>query len=474
MYSLCLDCGATNVRAMVVDERGVIVGKASQPNATLPGEENPDFHIWDSERIFRQLSECAAQALRDLPVEQVRAVTVTTFGVDGALVDAEGRQLYPVISWKCPRTAEVMKHIGNYLPQKELNRISGVGAFAFNTIYKLVWLKENRPDLLEKAHAWLFISNILAHRLTGIMATDRTMAGTSQLTDLETGDFSPFILDHLGLSRSLFPPTVDAGGTIGLVTPEAAAAMGIPGLAGVPVISAGHDTQFAIFGSGADRDQPVLSSGTWEILMVRSAQARLTPEDYADGATAEFDAEPGLLNPGLQWVGSGIIEWVKSTCFRGETYDIMDAEAEAIPPGCDGVTMVPDFLASGDRKGSINGLVLGRTRAHIYRAAMEALTWRLKSRLARLESVGGFKSGSLILVGGGSRNKVWTQMRADILQIPVKVSEVSESTVLGASMFAFAGAGVYPAPEQARDAFGITYRTYLPGPQQAAYEKLNP
>lgn len=79
---------------------------------------------------------------------------------------------------------------------------------------------------------------------------------------------------------------------------------------------------------------------------------------------------------------------MKAACFRGESYDTMDAEAAAIPPGCDGVTMVPDFLASGDRKGSIGGLVLGRTRGHIYRAAMEALTWRLKSRLRRLESVG--------------------------------------------------------------------------------------
>ena len=129
----------------------------------------------------------------------------------------------------------------------------------------------------------------------------------------------------------------------------------------------------------------------------------------------------------------------------------MDAEAAAVPPGCDGVTMVPGlpgFRKTG--KGSINGLVLGRTRGHIYRAAMEALTWRLKSRLRRLESVGGFKSEFLILVGGGARNRVWTQMRADILRIPVKVSEVSESTVLGASMFAFAGAGVYSTPEQAR------------------------
>ncbi|MFR6354030.1 FGGY family carbohydrate kinase, partial [Akkermansia sp.] len=85
MYSLCLDCGATNVRAMVVDEKGVIAGKASQPNATLPGEENPEFHVWDADRIFNQLSECAVQALQGLPAEQVKVVTITTFGVDGAL-----------------------------------------------------------------------------------------------------------------------------------------------------------------------------------------------------------------------------------------------------------------------------------------------------------------------------------------------------------------------------------------------------
>ena len=125
MYSLCLDCGATNVRAMVVDEKGVIAGKASQPNATLPGEENPEFHVWDADRIFNQLSECAVQALQGLPAEQVKVVTITTFGVDGALTDAESNLLYPVISWKCPRTAEVMKHIGKYISQEELNRISG-------------------------------------------------------------------------------------------------------------------------------------------------------------------------------------------------------------------------------------------------------------------------------------------------------------------------------------------------------------
>ncbi len=461
MPVLCLDCGATNVRAIIVGDDGALLAKASQPNATVPGEESPDYHVWDDARILDQLAACSREIVKSVDPATIRAVTITTFGVDGALVDENGKTLYPVISWKCPRTAEIAKKLSRYIPQGRLNKLSGVGNFAFNTINKLVWLKENRPELVEKAHAWLFISNLLAYRLTGVMKTDRTMAGTSQLTNIKTGEFSPIILGALDLDTSLFPPMVDAGSPIGPLTAEGASLLGLPD-AGIPVISTGHDTQFAVFGSGAEKNQPVLSSGTWEILMVRSEQADLGPEDYEAGATAELDANPNLRNPGLQWIASGIIEWVKDTCYRGESYDTMDAEAAAIPPGCDGVRLTPDFLPTDPVPGSIKGLVLGRTRGHIYRAAMEALTHRLKGQLARLETIGAFQAQNLLLVGGGARNKIWTQMRADILGLPILVSKVSESTVLGAAMFALAGAGVYTTPEAARQAFHIGYDTYEP------------
>lgn len=468
---LALDCGATSVRAMVVDSQGKIIGRSRQSNNTRPGTEKPDFHVWDADRILEQLCECSREVLKEFDVTRIQSVTVTTFGVDGALIDKEGKLLYPVISWKCPRTAAIMENIGKYMTQAELNRISGIGEFAFNTLYKLVWLKENRPELFDQAQAWLFISSLFNYRLTGVMTTDRTMAGTSQLTDLNTGDFSPEILQAAGLSRELFPRLVAAGDVVGGITEEASQMLGLNGHCPV-VVSAGHDTQFAIFGSGAEENQPVLSSGTWEILMVRTPRANLAPEDYADGATVEYDACNNLVNPGLQWLGSGIIEWVKSLLYPTDSYDVMDAEAAEVSPGCDGVSVTPDFLPSSLTGGSINGLVLGRTRAHIYRAAMEGLSKRLKSRLGRLESISGFKSKSLILVGGGSRNRVWNQMRANILNIPVTVTHEAEITVLGAAMFAFAGAGVYSSPEEARRAFGLSYETFSPDGQQAVYSQL--
>lgn len=117
---------------------------------------------------MQRFADCCRQIHDQLASCTVRGITVTTFGVDGALVDEQGALLYPIISWKCPRTAAVMEKISQYMPARQLQRIAGVGAFAFNTLYKLVWLKENHPQLLAQAHAWLFISSLINHRLTGV------------------------------------------------------------------------------------------------------------------------------------------------------------------------------------------------------------------------------------------------------------------------------------------------------------------
>ncbi|MGF1105830.1 FGGY family carbohydrate kinase, partial [Klebsiella pneumoniae] len=180
---LVLDCGATNVRAMAVDRQGNIIARAATANASDIAAEKSDWHQWSLEAIMQRFADCCRQIHDQLASCTVRGITVTTFGVDGALVDEQGALLYPIISWKCPRTAAVMEKISQYMPARQLQRIAGVGAFAFNTLYKLVWLKENHPQLLAQAHAWLFISSLINHRLTGEFTTDLTMAGTSQMLD---------------------------------------------------------------------------------------------------------------------------------------------------------------------------------------------------------------------------------------------------------------------------------------------------
>ncbi|HFI6398329.1 TPA: L-fuculokinase [Escherichia coli] len=381
----------------------------------------------------------------------------------------KGNLLYPIISWKCPRTAAVMDNIERLISAQRLQAISGVGAFSFNTLYKLVWLKENHPQLLERAHAWLFISSLINHRLTGEFTTDITMAGTSQMLDIQQRDFSPQILQATGIPRRLFPRLVEAGEQIGTLQNSAAAMLGLP--VGIPVISAGHDTQFALFGAGADQNEPVLSSGTWEILMVRSAQVDTSLLSQYAGSTCELDSQAGLYNPGMQWLASGVLEWVRKLFWTAETpWQMLIEEARLIAPGADGVKMQCDLLSC--QNAGWQGVTLNTTRGHFYRAALEGLTAQLQRNLQMLEKIGHFKASELLLVGGGSRNTLWNQIKANMLDIPVKVLDDAETTVAGAALFGWYGVGEFNSPEEARAQIHYQYRYFYPQTEPEFIEEV--
>ena len=195
------------------------------------------------------------------------------------------------------------------------------------------------------------------------------------------------------------------------------------------MVSAGHDTQFAVYGSGVEDGQPVLSSGTWEILMARTPEVRgLTSSLFEHGFTCEWDSHKGFYNPGIQWLASGVLEWISKQFYNGlegdEKYRVMIEEAQNIGSDSQGITVNPAFLSDyhGQAAGAIHGLTLNTERGAIYRATLEALALKLKESLNQLEQIGGFKSTELILVGGGSKNHLWNQIKADTLQLPIKGS----------------------------------------------------
>jgi L-fuculokinase len=463
---LVLDCGATNVRAIVVSPEGRILGVRSVPNATSPDPGFSGGRIWDHDRIWRDFSDCSRTVLAEIGAGRIGAVTVTSFGVDGTLVDRAGRPLHPVIAWQCERTASVVEAVAERLPR--LYERCGVQAYPFNTIYKLAWLLRHRPKAVGRAQAWLFISNLFQHRMTGVLASDATMAGTSMLTDLGTRTFSPATLGALGIDPNLFPRQVEAGTVVGELRPATAAELGLaPGL---PVVSAGHDTQFALYGSGAKENEPVLSSGTWEILMARTRGMAKLESLQPQGVTVEFDAEPGLCDPGVMWIASGLVEWLRRLAFGdlvGDTaYEAMIAEGAAAGPGSGGLRFSGDAMAS---QGTFSGLALGTTRGQMARAIFEHLAQRTRAALALLEGAGGFRAESIRCVGGGSKNRLWNQIRADVLGRPVRVVDRTETTALGAACFAMPALGLYRDARSARAAAGISSLSLEPGPQAAYY-----
>jgi len=459
---IVFDCGATNVRVIAINIKGEILASESFPNHTVPDPMYPEYRIWDVNRIWERMCRASQKVVSKINPKQIAGVTVTTFGVDGTLFDKSGKMLYPVISWQCERTNDIMNNIERYLPLTDLYNESGVLPFSFNTINKLIWFAGNKPDIVSKSSHFLFISSIFSFFLTGEMVNDTTMAGTSMLTSLKSRNFSEEILGKIGFPREKLGTPVEPGTITGRVTLKSSEETAIP--EGIPVVATGHDTQFAIFGSGAGINQPVLSSGTWEILMVRSDRYRSGKEQLDLGITTELDSRPNLYNIGNQWIASGVLEWARRNFYSEITenvYETMVAGAEKIPQGCNGVKVNPKFYEElkGKPSGQILGLTMETTRDEIFRAILEALSLRLAEGKRALENAGGFKSESILCVGGGSKNRLWNQLRADYTGVPLKIIDQKETTVLGASLFVQAACGNTGSPEEARS--GIDYKTEI-------------
>ncbi|MFA6830925.1 MAG: L-fuculokinase [Bacteroidaceae bacterium] len=471
--AIVFDCGATNVRVVAISNHGEILASKSLPNET---DEDPNLvggRIWDLDKLWNKLALASKEVMSKIDTKQIVGVTFTTFGVDGTFVDNKGNLLYPVVSWQCNRTESIVKRINKYISTERLYQLSGVFPYAFNTIYKMVWFKENHPELFKDAYRFLFIPSLLMNRLSDTLKNDATMMGTSMMSDLKKRQFSDEILGALNIDSSLFGEIGESGQQAGIVNEKGFDETYIP--VGTPIFFAGHDTQFAVFGSGAKLNELVLSSGTWEILMGRSVVNQLKSVPLQSNLTRELDAEEGICNTGQTWLASGVLEWFFRQFYPNltgdELYDTVAMEAEKVELGKSGITINPDFYKETDASqgGGIQGLTISTTRAEIYSALLESLSFRLREALESLQEACSFKATQIICVGGGSKNKRWNQLRADICQIPIKLIDQKETTVLGASFFIFAGVGLYASAEDSREYVDYNPQTITPNREKKEF-----
>jgi L-fuculokinase len=456
--ALVLDCGATNIRAIGVDVEGKVASSASLPNNPRPQPGRENLLIWDLDEIWDKMCECSKKVLQTIHAEDIKAVTTTTFGADGAPLKEDGSLAYPIISWQCSRTEPTMLELNERMDPWEVYQETGYQNFSFNTVLKFLWLKKHEPGVFSSMKKFLFTPGLISEKLTGELSVDATIASTSVMMNLRKRKWSDRMLSLLGIDESVFPRWVEPGEVIGQVTSEAAAASGLP--AGLPVIACGHDTQFAPLGAGAAENEAVLSSGTWEILLFRDAKFEPNRYGFEEGLITEADPTPGFWHPQLLMMASGVLEWLRRNLFAdiGEEEDVyakMISEGQKSPLGAKGVTVLPAFMqGTGPTKkyntaGTILGLNLHTERGDVYRAALEGLAFQLKNGIQVLSKATGFKPKGIRVVGGGSKNDLWNQIRADVTGLKVTTIKQKESTVLGAAIVAFAGAGIVPSIEEA-------------------------
>lgn len=507
-YVLVLDCGATNVRTGAVAADGTVLHVAYRPNGPVRQRSDKDWLIWDIEKIWSDLLACASESVSAMGSKSCAAVVVTAYSDDGAPVDQEGRLLYPVISWHCPRTVEIARQVAETDAGNVLHRITGEQLLPQHTLFRLLWLRKNEPGVLEKAHSYLMFPHIINHRLTGEFANDPTTADSMLLLDIFRRDYSEEILRDFAIPESLLPPILEPGAIIGRLLPDVARITGLD--TGTPVIVGGHDTQFAILGSGGTPGDIVLSSGTWEILFTRTLTYTPTDESRVLGLKYECDVEQGLFNLGTQWLGSGALEWLGNLLYpdvpeRFQRYTVAQSEAMSSPPGANGIRILPDLVTgtvrtrgfgadevespaqstshsvggggipSGPvdaRGGRISGCQITTVRGDLYRAMIESLAVKLRKGVSQIERKSQQPAERIIVVGGGSQNTLWNQIRADVLGRPLFFKNQPENTLIGAAMVGFVGAGVHHNLDEAREAADFSGVLINPGPQSSTYADL--
>ncbi|MGD9518256.1 MAG: FGGY family carbohydrate kinase [Armatimonadota bacterium] len=480
--AVILDCGSTNITVMAVSPTGEILASASRANEMASDPQGqPGWLIWDMEAFWERICAASREMLARLQGHEPASVAVTTWGADGAPVRADGSLTHAPIAWACPRTEPLAADFASLMDPWQAYRETGYLVIPFNTLLKLIWLRQNAPGPLDDAACWMMMAGLLNHRLCGEMSLDATGAGTTMAVNSGARTWSPRMLSLAEVTPDFFPRWCEPGEVVGELTSAAAANTGLP--AGIPVVAAGHDTQFAVVGACAREGEAILSSGTWEILMLRDPNYRANQVGYKEGVLIELDAQPGLWNPQLLMMASGVLEWLRDMIYpeladRPDAYEVMVNEARQVPPGSNGVIVLPSFEPStGPNKkyatsGTLLGLELATTRGHLYRAALEGLSCQLRQAAEVLHEATGYNIWALRVVGGGSKNPLWNQIRADVTGLPIVTTAQKEATVVGAAAFAFVGAGFYDTIVEAQEAMRAAEEVIEPSTDRSVYDEV--
>lgn len=462
------DAGATNTTVSLLRTDGGILSSASRPTTVARAA---DGLSWPLDRMWRNFCELTKELLLAHNV-QPKAVNLTTFGVCWGAIGKGGNLLYPVISWKCPRTREQLRWAQEHLDMDDAYVRTGAPPFYFNTAFSLRWMRDHRPEVLERAETFLLMPQLFVERLCGARVSERSMATTTMLFDLAEGDWSAKLFADFDIPNK-FPREVGSPGDVaGKVTRRAAEATGIP--AGTPVCSGGHDTVLAGVGACRDLRRNILySTGTWSILVRTSDTCDIRVENRAHNILWQLNPHTegvlGGYNTQGHMIGGLAFDVVRKKFLPNRSAADATELAARAPIGSGGVSIIPTFVANSGPNPTVPSAILGwedaTNPANAVRAVLEGLAYQTRDALSYLGD-----TAETILIGGGfAKNRLFGQILADVTGKPVELAGIPEVTTLGTAVLALVGTGMVSDPESAWRQIGMTAIRFEPE-NRDAYE----
>ncbi len=477
-FVLAIDAGTESIRSGLFDSSGKPIAIASHPYQTFfpyPGwaEQSP-LDWWDG--LKKTVAECIQQA--NILPEAVKAIAIDATSSTVLPVDSTGKPLSNAILWMDGRASKEIELI-RQTNHPVLKYSGGEDAVEW-MVPKMLWLKKNHPEIYQKASKIVECLDWLNFKLTGEWVASICNATCKwNYVSRENGwpdDF--FKLIGLGDFREKWPAkVVSLGEVLGVLTSDAANELGL--IASIPVCQGGIDAHIGMLGMG------VVSAGDLS-LTIGSSSVHLGLMEEPVWSKGIWGPYPDAVIPGL-WLAEGgqvstgaITKWFReqlgypevqlSTQMGINAYQILADEASRVPPGSDGLIAL-DFW-QGNRtpyrdphaRGVFVGLTLNHTRAHLYRAILESVAFGTRNILETMANAG-CVFDKIIVGGGGSKNRLWLQIHADVCQRPLRTVAFQDSSLLGGAICAALGAGWYPSLVEASSSMTRVEGVVEPNPK---------
>ncbi len=475
--ALGLDIGTSGVKAILVDPNGDVRAAATAPLTLAtpqPGWAEQDPEDWWSASlasIRSVLRQCDARVL---------AVGISGQMHSSVFLDAGGHVIRPALLWCDGRTtsqcAEITRRAGGEQQLREWVCNPALEGF---TLPKVLWLQQHEPAAFARVTTVLLAKDYIRYRLTGELATEPSDASGTLMYDPARQRWSQELMDAVGLPLSLLPNVGASAAALGSISLDAAPASGLR--AGTPVVGGGADNACGAAGVGAIAPgEAVASWGTSGTVLAPTDAPRVDPALRAHTFCHVLPDVWYVM--GVVLSAGGAFAWYRNQFAReladsDSANDRLNAEAEQIPRGADGVTFLP--YLQGERtphrdasaRGAFLGLSLAHSRAHLTRAVLEGVCFALRDSLTILQELG-LAPSHLLLTGGGARSPFVRRMQAEVCGLPVATVNREEGPAFGAALLAAVGAGIFR--DLAEAAAATLVRAPLEMPDRAGHLAYEP
>ena len=452
-YLLGIDIGTSACKVAVFDKEGKVLAAA---NGDYPvyypqegwAEQNPE-EWWSA--VCRATKETVQKA-------GIAPAEIAGVGIDGQswsaiALDKEGKVLTNTPIWMDTRAQETCERLNKEIGEDKIFEVAGNSLQPSYTTAKIIWYKENLPEVYEKIDKILQSNSFIAFKLTGAITQDMSQGYGLHCFDMKKGCWDEEMCRRLGIPMEFLPEICECDHVVGSVTAKAAAECGLA--EGTPVVAGGLDAACGTLGAG------VIHPGETQEQGGQAGGMSICIDEYkADPRLIlGYHVIPGkwLLQGGTTG-GGGVMRWFEREFADYErmmkeqtgasSLNQLNEIAEKINPGSDGVVFLP--YMSGERspiwnpyaKGVFYGLDFAKTKGHMVRACMEGVALSLRHNLEVAEATGA-NTEVLRAMGGSANSLLWTQIKSDITGKPIVVPASDTATTLGAALLAGVGIGLY-------------------------------